>query len=584
MKPKRLLVEFIRSTWYIYLSSVTLHMVASIVYVFFPHVLGEFTDRLQGGQMTGSDIVRYSLLLLIIGAGHAVIGGFGQYLVMYVGRLFEVMTRRRMFVHFTGLSEHFYSRNGVGKLLSYFMNDVTGVRESISMGVNQTAMATMLFVSSIVAMVVSGIPTYLIVASVGPLILIPWIVTKFGPAIRKRSLRVQEALGTMTESAEEQFGGIRVTKKFAVEPIMIGRFGETVDRIRDNQLKLVRMSSLFQALVPFLGSLSLIVALSFGGYLTIEGEITLGNFVALTLYVRMLMNPLQQIGNVINTMQRSRASLERLNELLTKTPDIREIEGATHVDLSTAGIRIRGLTFSYPDEKKEALRNIDLDIRPGMTLGIVGRTGSGKTTLVKLLLRVYDPPAGTIFADDRDIRELTLESLRSQIAYVPQDGFLFSTTIRENIAFSRRSAELGEVETAAKQAQIYGNILEFPDQFETKLGERGVTLSGGQRQRTSLARGLIKDAPVMILDDSVSAVDAVTETDIVRTIREERAGKTTILIAHRISALKHADQIIVLDGGAIVQKGTHEQLLSQPGLYATIHAIQEEGSQHASGH
>jgi ATP-binding cassette subfamily B protein len=464
------------------------------------------------------------------------------------------------------------------------MNDVTSVRESISMGVNQTAMATMLFVSSIVAMVVSGIPIYLILASVGPLILIPWIVTKFGPAIRKRSMHVQEALGTMTESAEEQFGGIRVTKKFAVEPIMIGRFEATVDRIRDNQLKLVRLSSLFQALVPFLGSISLVVALAYGGYLTIDGKITLGNFVALTLYVRMLMNPLQQIGNVINTMQRSRASLERLNELLAKTPDIVESKDAMHVDLSTAGIRIRGLTFSYPEEQKEALNNIDLDIKPGTTLGIVGRTGSGKTTLVKLLLRVYDPPAGTIFAADRDIRELTLDSLRTQIAYVPQDGFLFSTTIRENIAFSRRDSGLEEVENAAKQAQIYGNIIEFPDRFETKLGERGVTLSGGQRQRTSLARGMLKNAPVMILDDSVSAVDAVTETDIIHTIREDRAGKTTILIAHRISALKHADEIVVLDRGTIVQRGTHEELLSQPGLYATIHAIQEEGSQHASSH
>ncbi|RED63151.1 ABC transporter ATP-binding protein [Cohnella lupini] len=584
MKKKRLLLEFIRSTWYIYLSSVMLHMVASVIYVFFPHVLGEFTDLLKGGQMTGADIVHYSWLLLAIGAGHAILGGVGQYLVMYVGRLFEFMTRRRLFTHFTGLSEHFHSRNGVGKLLSYFMNDVTSVRESISMGVNQTAMATMLFVSSIVAMVVSGIPTYLIMASVGPLILIPWIVTKFGPAIRKRSMRVQEALGTMTESAEEQFGGIRVTKKFAVEPIMIGRFEATVDRIRDNQLKLVRLSSLFQALVPFLGSISLVVAIAYGGYLTIEGKITLGNFVALTLYVRMLMNPLQQIGNVINTMQRSRASLERLNELLAKMPDIVESKDAVHADLSTAEIRIRGLTFTYPEEQKEALSNIDLDIKPGTTLGIVGRTGSGKTTLVKLLLRVYDPPAGTIFADERDIRELTLDSLRTQIAYVPQDGFLFSTTIRENIAFSRRDSGLEEVENAAKQAQIYGNIVEFPERFETKLGERGVTLSGGQRQRTSLARGMLKNAPVMILDDSVSAVDAVTETDIIHTIREERAGKTTILIAHRISALKHADEIVVLDRGAIVQRGTHEELLSQPGIYATIHAIQEEGSQHASSH
>jgi ATP-binding cassette, subfamily B, multidrug efflux pump len=584
LNSQSILKPFFRDTWYIYLSSISLHAVASIVYVFFPKVLGDFTDRLQSGLLQGGDIARYSLLLLAIGVGHAVLGGFGQYLVMYVGRLFEFVTRRRLFTHFTGLSEHYYSKNGVGKLLSYFMNDVTGVRESISMGVNQTAMAAMLLLSSIVAMIAGSIPIYLIAASVGPLFLIPWIVTRFGPAIRKRSLKVQESLGRMTESAEEQFAGIRVTKKFAVEPVMIERFGRTVDSIRDNQLSLVRMSSIFQALIPFLGSISLIVALAFGGYLTVTGHISLGSFVALTLYIRMLMNPLQQIGNVINTVQRSRASLHRLNELLAQKPDIAEAADAGDVDLDAALIRIQDLTFAYPDSSHSALQGIDLTIEPGMTLGIVGRTGSGKTTLMKLLLRTYDPPDGTILLGGSDIRQLKLESLRCQIAYVPQDGFLFSTTIRENIAFARRDADQAEIDTAAKQAHIYSSIVEFPDRFETRLGERGVTLSGGQRQRTSLARGLIKRAPLMILDDSVSAVDAVTETNIIKTIQEERAGKTTIIIAHRISAIKHADRIVVLDGGRIVQQGTHDELLNEQGLYAVLHAIQEEGSEHGTSH
>lgn len=564
--------------------SILFHLIANIIHVNFPKVLGDFTNELESGSLTTDSVIRYSWLLLGIGVGFALIGGLAQYLVMYVGRLFEFLTRRRLFTHFTGLSERFYSKNGVGKLLSYFMNDVTSVRESISMGVNQTAGATILLVSTVTMLFLSDIPYYLIIACIVPLLSIPVIVTKFGPVIRKRSMSVQESLGTMTESAEEQFGGIRVTKKFAVEGIMNRRFGETVDRIRDNQLKLVRVSSIFQALIPFLGSLSLVIALALGGYLTITKQISLGSFVALTLYIRMLMNPLQQIGNVINTMQRSRASLARLNDLLGNEPDIRQLEDALSLDFRESGIYVRDLTFAYEESSRPALRNIDLEIKPGTTLGIVGRTGSGKTTLMKLLLRTYDAPPGTIWFDGTDIRELTLESLRGQIAYVPQDGFLFSTTIRENIAFYRRDASLAEVEAAAKQAQIYNNIIDFPDRFETKLGERGVTLSGGQRQRTSLARGIIKDSPVMILDDSVSAVDAVTETDIIETIRAGRKGKTTIIIAHRISALKHADEIIVMDDGEIVQRGTHEQLLAQEGLYKTLHAIQEEGSQHAAGH
>jgi len=566
--------------------SIALHTVANIIQVNFPKVLGEFTDELEAGLLSMDGVVRYGWTLLAIGVGFALIGGVAQYLVMYTGRYFEFMNRSRLYAHFTGLSERFYSRNGVGKLLSYFMNDVTAVRESISMGVNQTAGASILLISTIVMLLLSDVPIYLVAACIFPLLLIPFIVVYFGPIIRKRSLQVQEALGTMTESAEEQFGGVRVTKKFAMEETMNGRFGKTVERIREKQLRLVRVSSFFQALVPFLGSTALIIALSFGGYLAIVGRISLGSFVALTLYIRMLMNPLQQIGNVINVIQRARASLDRLNDLLGKQPDIKEREGALAADLAEADIELRGLTFSYEggESERAVLKNVDLRVARGATLGIVGRTGSGKTTLTKLLLRTYDPPDGTVFYGGADVRDLTLESLRQGIAYVPQDGFLFSSTIRENIAFHKRDSELAQVEHAAKQARVYHNIIEFPDQFETRLGERGVTLSGGQRQRTSLARGLIKEAPVLILDDSVSAVDAVTETEIMETIREVRQGKTTIIIAHRISALKHADLIVVLDEGEIVQRGTHESLLAEEGLYRTLHDIQEEGTQqHGTG-
>lgn len=581
MQSQRVLKDYLKSKWPFYALAVVLITAANIIQSYYPRLLGEFTDHLQQDRITQERIVEYSLLLLGVGVSFALFGGLGQYIVMRMGRLFEFVTRRRLFDHFTTMSERFYAKNGVGKLLSYVMNDVTAVRESISMGINQTTNAVILIISAVAMMLFSDIPLYLIAVCIVPLIAIPFIVIKFGPVIRGRSKAVQESIGRMTESAEEQFGGIRVTKKFAVESIMADRFGETVDRIRDRQLSLVRVSSLFQALIPFLGALSLVIAIVFGGYLTIHHRITLGNFVALTLYVRMMVNPLQQIGNVINTMQRSRASLERINDLLAMKRDIQEIERAIEGDLSRAALRIRHLSFAYPDADREALRDIDITVESGKTLGILGKTGSGKTTLMKLLLRTYDPPEGTILIGDNDIRHLTLESLRDQIAYVPQEGFLFSTTIRDNIAFYRRDTELSNVEDAAKQAQIYGNIEAFPDRFETKLGERGVTLSGGQRQRTSLARGLIKRAPIMILDDSVSAVDSVTEKRIIDTLRAERKNKTTIIIAHRISALKHADEIVVLDEGRIVQRGTHRELLQQRGLYAEMHAIQEEGTRDA---
>ncbi len=581
MSGQKLLRDYIKLNLPYYAAAILFIVIANIVQTFFPKVLGDFTDDLKKGDITPEVIVNYSLILLAIGVIYGVLFGIGQYINMQLGRRFEFYTRHRLFKHFSSLSEHYFSRHGIGNLLSHVMNDVTSIRESLSRGVNQTTTALVLIVSAVAMMLVSSIPLYLIVCSILPLLFIPFIVIYFGPKIRDRSMKVQEALAAMTESAEEQFGGIRVTKTFAVESMASGRFGQTVDQIRDNQVRLVRLSSFFQALLPFLGALSLIVTVVFGGYLTIHHYITLGNFVALTLYLRMIVNPLQQIGNVINMMQRSRASLERINTLLGEAADIREIEHALPLRSEASGISIRNLSFTYPNRDQPVLKNLNIAIEPGKTLGIVGRTGSGKTTLVKLLLRIYDPPPGTIRIDGQDVREITLESLRKQIAYVPQDGFLFSTTIQDNIAFFNRNAALEQVEEAARQAKIYRNIMSLPKQFETRLGERGVTLSGGQRQRTSLARGMIKNAPIMILDDSVSAVDALTETKIIENIRAAREEKTTIIIAHRISAVKHADEIIVLDDGEIVQRGTHHQLLAANGVYASIHAIQEEGTRHA---
>ena len=581
MKGRTLLFSHVRAHLPLYVTAVGCMALANIIYSVFPTLLGRFTDELQMRGLTKVSVIHYSLWLLGVAIGYGSLFGIGQYLNHRLGRKFEFNMRQKLFTQFTRLSEHYYSNHGVGKLLSYFMNDVTSVRETIANGVNQTTNATILLLSVIIMMGVSGIPLYLVFVCVLPLLTIPLFVIYFGPRIRTRSRAVQDSLAAMTESAEEQFGGMKVTKTFAVEHVAEERFGATVDQICSNQLGLVRMTSLFQALIPFAGALSLVIAITYGGVLSMQGQLSLGSFVMLTLYLRMIMTPLQQIGNVINVMLRSRASLDRLNRLLNEEPDIREYAGAQSISADDAVIEIRNLTFAYPEDSRKSLTDVNIQISAGKTLGIVGKTGSGKSTLVKLLLRVYDPPKGTIRIGGQDICEVTLESLRTQIGYVPQDGFLFSTTIRDNIAFYNRNAADEAVEEAAKQADVWDNIMGFPDQFFTKLGERGLTLSGGQRQRTSLARGMIKNAPILILDDSVSAVDVVTETTILNNLREARKGKTNIIIAHRISAVRHADEIIVLDQGSIVERGTHEELIQSGGYYASLYTIQEEGKRNA---
>jgi ATP-binding cassette subfamily B multidrug efflux pump len=575
---RRLVREHIRAHLFTYLWSVLVMSVAHAMHAMFPEVLGRFTDALTQQRLTAELVLTYAIILLGIGVGYGVLFGYGQFVNHRLGRKFEFNTRQSLFAHFTRLSEAYFSKNGIGKLLSYVMNDVTTVRESIANALNQLTSAIIVLVTALIMMVISGVPLIFIGACVLPLLSIPIMVTYFGPKIRQRSAQVQESLAKMTESAEEQFGGIRVAKTFAIESIAEKRFGVTVDRIREHQLKLVRSASLFQSLIPFAAALSFVVAILYGGFLTAQGQISLGDFVAVTLYLRMLMGPLQNIGQVINTMQRARASLDRLGALLAEDPDIRDAEDAAELAAESADIEVRGLHFTYPGAANAALRDINLFVPSGNTLGIVGRTGSGKTTLVKLLLRVYDSAHDQIFVGGVDIRDLTLESLRTQVAYVPQDGFLFSTTIGDNIAFSNREMDADRVEEAAKLAEIYGSIKTLPDRFETVLGERGLTLSGGQRQRTSLARGLVKRAPILILDDSVSAVDAITESGIISNIRRSRKDKTTILIAHRISALKHADEIVVLDEGRIIERGTHDQLLAAGGYYASLCEIQGEAA------
>jgi ATP-binding cassette subfamily B protein len=413
----------------------------------------------------------------------------------------------------------------------------------------------------------------LALTGLGPLVIIPVIIGYLGPKIRKQFLRSQTALGSMAQTVEEAISGIRAVKAFGNEQVAISRFEQKVDTIVQEKMKFIRLSSLFGSLIPLMAALGFIIVIGYGGFLTIKKVISLGDFIAFTLYLAMLRMPLEQLGRVLNIIQGASASLNRLAELLQVTPAVTDRQGPL-VNREVRGeLKIEKLTFRYPGTERDVLTDISFIVRPRKTLGIIGPMGSGKTTLMNLLLRLYDPPEGTVFIDGEDIVRYPLTRLRQGIAYVPQDGFLFSSTVFENIGFSDEQPDRERAEYSARISVVYDNIKRFPEGFETEIGERGVRLSGGQKQRIAIARMIYKDAPVHILDDSLSAVDTKTERIILKNLRGIK-NKTTLIISHRLSAVQHADEILVLEGGRIIERGNHSELIKFGGLYFRLWCMQ----------
>ncbi|MCL6548835.1 MAG: ABC transporter ATP-binding protein/permease [Alicyclobacillus sp.] len=580
--PRRLLLAFIRSKKWAYLASTASIVLSEAVTVQFPRLLGQFTDALSAHRLTPGLVGRYAALLLAVGVGYVALFGVGQFWNGRLGRQFEYELRRRLFLHWETLSTGYFRTRSIGDLLNHAMNDVQNVREVLAGGLNILTNAVFLMIAALI-MTFRTVSVKLTLVSLLPMLSIPLFIVWLGPRLRAASRRVQEGLSDMADLTEESLSAIRLVKATANEAVEGRRFRARVDEVVRRQMSLVHRSALFQTVFPFVESLSFAIALVYGGTLTAEGRMPLGSFVAFTLYLGMLMTPMQQIGFVINNFQRASASLARLSVLLGEEPDIRDPARPLPVDRLSGDIRVDLPEFRYPDARQPALRDIRFHVREGETVGIVGRTGSGKTTLVNLLPRIFDPPPGTVYVGGCDVRSVRLRVLREAIAYVPQDGFLFSATIGENIGFSKEDAAPDEIEQAARDACIEEDIRRFKEGFDTLIGERGVTLSGGQKQRTAIARAFLKDAPILVLDDALSAVDMNTEKQIIARIRALRHGRTTLIIAHRLSAVRHADHILVMDRGRLVEQGTHDELVALGGIYAEMYRLQEADSPDADG-
>ena len=573
MKNKPIFKEhFVLHKWS-YLLGTILLTISLVLQLFVPVLLKKFTDGLQNKSIHVSDLWELSLWFVIAGLGAFLFRSSGRIYIFKMSRILERDLRSSLFSHWEKLQAEYYQNQRIGNLMAHAVNDVNIMRQIVMQGYFQMVEAAVL-ISISVFMMASTIHLLLTLLVLLPLPGLTYIAYRFRSKIQLHSLKVQEAIGTLTSRVQEFCSGISVIKTYIQEQEERKKFTNDNQANVEVNKQLIRANSLFTSLSQGIIGLSYLISIVFGSILVMKSTISLGDFVAFNTYLSLLIAPIENIGKVINLLQQGRAADDRIRQVLSTEPAIKDEEGVTPITSIQGDIIISNLSFKYQRSKESALRNINVSIPKGTSLAIVGKVGSGKSTLVNLLLRLYNPPKNSIFIDEHDIRDVPLKTLRASVAYVPQDNFLFSSSIKENIAFDPNPYQDEQVLHAARQAHVYEDIMDLPDKFETELGERGLSLSGGQRQRVSIARALIKPSPIIIFDDSLSAVDSKTETNILNTMRTQMKSRTSIIISHRISTIQEADQIIVLDKGEIVERGTHQSLLKQNGIYKNMFAQQ----------
>lgn len=574
MHTFKYLKEFLVQHKWRYFWGVIVLILVDALQLITPKILGKITDDLGDGTLSMTDIYFYISVIIslaiIIAAGRFI----WRMLVLGSSRSLEYWLRNKYFSHLELLAPNFFNNRKTGDLMAHATNDINAIRMAFGQGIVMITDAIFLTSATIIIMVTT-IDIRLTTVALLPLPIIAVLMIFFGKLIQSRFKNVQEAFSELTDRVQESISGIRVVKSFVQQDSEISNFSTYNNNYVNKNMDLLKVWGLMFPAVAFIGALSFLIALYYGGSLVIDDELSLGQFVSFISYLGLLTWPMMALGWVINILQRGTASMKRINQILDTDPEIFDGESVLDIRSYRPSIQLKNLSFTYPGAANPALSGITLSIKEGKTLAVVGKTGSGKTTLVNLIMRLYNTEPGELFLDDMDIKDIPLEVLRKNIGYVPQDNFLFSTTIRENIAFSDTEMELEKVIAAAKIAQVYDNIMDFPGKFDTILGERGVTLSGGQKQRISIARAIAKNPKIIILDDSLSAVDTKTEELILEGLKQVMKSRTSIIIAHRISTIKDADEIIVLDEGRIVERGTHEELLELKGLYNSIYEKQQ---------
>lgn len=574
MSSFQFIFQYIKKHKFQYLAGILTLFVVDFANLFIPQLTGTITDGLTAHTMDWNGVKSCLLAIFLLGLTLTIGRFLWRYFLFGASRSIERELRDTMFAHLEKMDVEYYNEHKTGDLMTRFTSDLNSIRMAIGPAIISLFDGTVMAVMVIFQMMIYVNVKLTLVALI-PMFLISIGEIFYGKIMHPRYLARQEAVSDLTDFVQESFSGVRVIKAFVRERSECAAFARQNRNTMNKNLKVVGLLSVVMPLLDVIIGFSSLAALIYGGYMALIGEITLGRFVAFNQYINMLVWPMLACGDAINMFSQGAASIKRVKEVFDSKPEVSDAKDVAPVDALKGEITLSHLTFIHHGHTEPTLKDISLNVPAGSTLAIIGRTGNGKSTLVNLLLHLYNAKSGMIFFDGRDINTIPLKTLRENIAYVPQDNFLFSDTLKANIAFGVEGEDMDAITEATQAACIHDSIALFPAGYDTIVGERGVTLSGGQKQRSSIARALMKDAPILILDDALSAVDTDTEEHILRNLKKNRAGKTTILIAHRISTIQNADMILVLDDGIAKELGTHEELMKLNGIYRDMFEKQQ---------
>ncbi|OLO40339.1 multidrug ABC transporter permease/ATP-binding protein [Alkalihalophilus pseudofirmus] len=562
-------------------------MVVSFLTLLPPYIVGIIVDHIEQKTLTREVLMQWGLTLLLIGIATYILRYIWRIMIFGASIRLARLLRNQLYEHFTNMSRKFYQKRRTGDLMAHSTNDIKAIEQTAGAGV-LTLVDSLTMGGFVIITMAATISWKLTLICLIPMPFMALSTSYYGSLLHKRFAGAQAAFSELNDKVQESMTGIRVTKAFGHEEADVESFKTKSNQVVEKNVAVAKVDALFDPTISLIVGISYFLAVVFGAKYVITDEMTIGQLTSFTIYLGLLIWPMLAFGWLFNIVERGRASYGRVSSILSEQIEISDSD-AKYNQMPAGNISYDINSFKYNEDDKNVLKDIHFSIKKGQTLGIVGKTGSGKTTMLKLLMREFDVTNGEVRLDNRSVKDYEFDALRTAIGYVPQDHFLFSATIADNIAFAKPTASIQEIIDVSKLASIHDDIVRFPDGYETIVGERGVTLSGGQKQRISIARALILDPEMLILDDSLSAVDAKTEEQILHSLRHERKNKTTIITAHRLSAIKHADLILVLDKGKIMERGNHKELMVQNGWYRKMYEhqqletlVQQGGDNHAT--